>query len=223
MCGVAENFNGGATGPEHHQRTEGLIDRHANNELVGVGAPDHRLNGEACDAGMRQLGGDALQHLVGGALGILRALQPQPDPADVGLVRDIIGENLDHAGVVLGDDGVRQAGRPPPGCARFRSARPGCRRRRAGLWPRVPTTTTVQASSAAAIVALARSTSNCNLIGKGRRSAHQLFLRSGMTHQLHEGIDRFRRRGETRDLVGCKFARAPLDWLRPRARWRASV
>ena len=52
---------------------------------------------------------DAPQHVRGGPLGFLGMLEPQPDAADIGFVGDIVGEDLDHAGAVLGDDALRQA------------------------------------------------------------------------------------------------------------------
>ena len=44
------------------------------------------------------------QHVRGRALGLLGMLEPQPHAADVRFVGDVVGQDLDHAGAVLGDD-----------------------------------------------------------------------------------------------------------------------
>ena len=40
---------------------------------------------------------NALEHVLGRTLRVFRAFQAQPDPADVRLMRDVVGYDLDHA------------------------------------------------------------------------------------------------------------------------------
>ena len=116
MGDVTHNFHGRATGAEHQQGAERCIDRHAQNQLVRVGAPDHWLNREAGEARLRQLGGDGLQHLMGGAFGIFRR-SPNRTPPTSDLCEMSSERNLDHAGVALAGQAFGKAadiGRAPP-------------------------------------------------------------------------------------------------------------
>ena len=100
---VAHHLDGGAAGAEHQERPEGGIDRHAGDQLDRLRPADHRLHGEALDARLRPQPRHALQNVLRGLLGLLGALEPQAHAAHVGLVREVVGQDLDHAGAMFPD------------------------------------------------------------------------------------------------------------------------
>ena len=75
---------------------------------MGIGAADHRLHRETLDRRRGHEARNALLHVLGRASGMVGPFHPEPDAADVGFVRDVIGKDLDHASAVFGDPALRQ-------------------------------------------------------------------------------------------------------------------
>ena len=134
--------------------------------------------------------------------GLFGALQPQPHAADVGLVRDVVGQDLDHAGAVFARSSAAP-GADLVGIARdLGRHRRECRRRRAAPWPRLPTAPSARRRSHRAIVCACRLACRAQVLGQRRRRAHQLFLRARIAHELHEAVDRL---GGRREAARCPW------------------
>ena len=200
---VAQHLDGGAARPEHHQRPERGVDRHAEDQLVGVGAADHRLHREALDPRRRHQACDALLHVLRRAPGLVGPLQPEPDAADVGLVRDVVGQDLDHAGAMLRDPTLRE-GADLGGVARDLGRHRGNavgRHQPFGLHLRQdgPPRGDHVPDRAACRFAI-----EAQVLGQRWRRAHQLFLRARVAHELREPVDGLGRRGVAGNALGGK-------------------
>ena len=103
---VLEHLDHDAAEAEHHHGAELRVRGHADDDLdAGL---RHLLDGYAVDLRLRRLLFDrGLDALEGGTHG-LRAVEGQLDAADIGLVRDVAGDDFEDDGVA----GFGSGGRP---------------------------------------------------------------------------------------------------------------
>ena len=166
-----------------------------------MGSVDHRLDHEAVDAGVGQLGLDAREHLARRLLRGHGTLEPEADAPDIGFVRDVGGGNLDYACLIRGAESRWQwfELRPRLSPARpFRGDAIGCEYR-LGFECRRDFADGAQDPLDFAVGFL-RVVSP--LAGGGGRRLHELGLCSRIADQLHEAGDGFGCRRECRD-IGC--------------------
>ncbi len=172
-----------------------------------AGASDHRLYCETFDPRIGHQLPDPLEHFPRRALGFLGALEPEPDAADVRFVRDVIGKDLDHARAVLRYDTLRRAPNFRWACGNVGRHHGNAVRCKQRLPLRLR-----QYGSSGADRGLDRcgrlDTVERHIFRKGWGRAHQLVLRPGVAHKLHEPVDGLRWRREACDIPdGEKSAR----------------
>ena len=107
---IVDDLGCRASRSEQDHRAEQGILVDAEQEFVRVGPRDHGLHGEAFDARLGLQLAHPLQHLLGGADRLLRRAQSEAHAADIGFMRDVLGEDLDRQSRRLlqqaGGDGV---------------------------------------------------------------------------------------------------------------------
>ena len=190
--GVGDHLDRGAAGAEQDDRAEQRVLADADDQLMGAGPRDHRLNREALDRGVGRLGGDAVEDALGGVGRRLRRADAEHHAADVGLVADVTRQQLHRHRRVAGE----QVGRDCLGLLdvvgdqRFhhRHAESGERRlglrlgqRRAAVGDHVGEE-------------LARRGNVGRHLRRRRRRLHQLALGGAVAGEVGEGADGFRRR-----------------------------
>ena len=197
---VAHHLHRRPSGSEHQERPERLVDRHAEDQLVRARPADHGLHREALDPCIGQEAADPLQHVRRRLLRVAGALQAEAHPADVRLVRDVVGDHLYDAGGVLAEQFRRSLAdlgwiarkerryhRYPIGCQQLLGLDLGQRRASVGEH---------RLHGRGCLGSI-----DIKPRGQRRRRAHQLFLRARVTHELHEPVDGLGRRGEAADAL----------------------
>ena len=93
---VGDHLHRHAPGAEQHHRAEGGVFGHAQNQLMRVLAPDHRLHRQPVDLRVGPRLARSGEDALGGGGGLLSRVQVQPHAADVGFMGDVARQDLDR-------------------------------------------------------------------------------------------------------------------------------
>ena len=200
---VAHHLDRGAAGAERQERPEGGIDRHPRDQLDRLRPADHRLHGEALDTCPGLEPRHTLEDSMRGLLSLLGPLKSQTHAAHFGLVREVVGQDLDDTGAVVRD----------PACGESAHLRRvTChvgRDDRDAVGGEQDLGFDLRQHRAARCQHLSdgparRLGVEAEVLGQRGRRAHQLVLGAGVAHELREAVDRLAWGGEAGDAVGCE-------------------
>jgi hypothetical protein len=93
---VGDHLDRRAAVAKQDHRTELRVFGGADDQLVRIRAPDHRLHDEAIDPGLGRGLGDAAAQRLDRCKDLVRVRQVEGDAADVGLVRDVARKDFER-------------------------------------------------------------------------------------------------------------------------------